>query len=316
MGPLVGFVLLSGVLAAALPLATYATSLALLGWVHVLSELRYVDLRFGPTLSRHLRLSLLVPLALIALERALGGLHVLSGGAWVTLELCLAALSLAGVFWYTRGLGVGRWPAALLACLLIAGVLWRPLHTLLLFAVLHNLTPLGFLAERLAGAERRRALGVGLVCFVGIPLLIALGGVEWIWARVGWQGWGWELWPSGPLAKNLGVYLPAEFHEAPWARQVFSGVVFAQCMHYGAVIHVLPRLVPDAGAGIFAWPSRRAFAGLTAGVAAVMAVGFWWAFADARIFYGLAASVHAWIEWPLLCLAIARGAAPQAQPTA
>jgi len=59
--------------AVALPLATYTAALALFGLAHVLSELRYVDHRFGARLRGGLLLPILLLIAAAALAR-LGGM--------------------------------------------------------------------------------------------------------------------------------------------------------------------------------------------------------------------------------------------------
>src|SRR5690606_7670373 len=87
--------------------------------------------------------------------------------------------------------------------------------------------------------------------------------------------------------------------------------VFLQLAHYGAVLHVLPRL-DDAATwsppgSLVRWPGPGAFLALTALVSAPLVASFTLDFAVARGVYGLAAAVHAWLEVPLLLLALAGG---------
>src|ERR1700733_11190144 len=70
------FVAVAFVVTVALPLATYTTALALFGVAHVLSELSYVDRRFGARLGadKALRIGLPILVAVIARAAATLGL--------------------------------------------------------------------------------------------------------------------------------------------------------------------------------------------------------------------------------------------------
>ena len=60
------------------------------------------------------------------------------------------------------------------------------LHLSVLLAVLHNLTPIGFLLERTAGSRHQRTLAWSLpLLFLGVPLLLATGWPSaWLSQRV------------------------------------------------------------------------------------------------------------------------------------
>ena len=79
-------------------------------------------------------------------------------------------------------------------------------------------------------------------------------------------------------------------------------MVFAQCMHYAAVLHVLPRLVgaPPSGSPPSGAPS---FVLATVVLTLVLLALFAYDFKEGRSWYGLAAAVHAWVELPILLLA-------------
>jgi hypothetical protein len=117
---------------------------------------------------------------------------------------------------------------------------------------------------------------------------------------------------AGPLGHHLWVYVPAPLLAGGSAVDLFSASVVAQCGHYAAVIVLLPALLAresPAARGILPWPGGRPFAAL---VALVSAVAFWrftQGFVPARALYGIAASIHAWIEIPLIVIALTGGQA-------
>jgi hypothetical protein len=79
---------------------------------------------------------------------------------------------------------------------------------------------------------------------------------------------------------------------------------------------LLARLDP-AARGLVAWPRGWVFAGLLAGVSVLAVYRFGQEFAHTRALYGIAASVHAWIEVPLIVIALTRTAQPgSSNPTA
>jgi hypothetical protein len=101
--------------------------------------------------------------------------------------------------------------------------------------------------------------------------------------------------------------VPGPWLEAPWAGDLFAAAAFLQCLHYLVVIGWLPRLGAgdEPAAPKLRWPEPRAFAGLVVASTALLAIGFLADFTGARAAYGVVASVHAWIEVPILLLAAA-----------
>lgn len=294
--------------AIALPLATYTLSLAAFGLAHVASELRYVDMRFGPRLARRLVRVLATLLAGIVLVRLARVSGMLTGESSAIVELLLVVVLTASVVPELRQSGwrLGVAVAAVLA--LGTGLAISPMHTLLVLAILHNITPVGFLAEATEGSERRRAMGWSLLGFVVVPLFIASGAPFTLLARFGWVAPELSILPAGPLAAHLGAYLPSTVHGESWAFYAFSAFVFMQCLHYIAVIDVLPRLeVAERGVErtTLPWPRQPIFVVAVIGLSLGLAAHFWLDFAQARSLYGVAAAVHAWVELPLLLLALA-----------
>jgi hypothetical protein len=306
---------LTALAATALPLLTYSLSLALFGLAHVAAELRYVGRRFGGRVQGGLLAGMCTLLAVIVGLRLAQQTGLWQGTDRLQAELLvvvgLAALALPALLrraGLPLGVGLG------VAGLLIGGLLISPIGTALVLACLHNLTPVGFLAEALRGPARRRALGLAGLVFIGGPLLIATGvpaaGLE----ALGLRAPELSLLPTGPLAAQFSAYLPRSLHEATWAPHAFSALVFAQCMHYAAVLHVLPRMADAGAAPPEPAPMRWVWRGLTAIVALTLLAVFLVDFKTARGWYGIFAAVHAWSEVPLLLLAMLPLAGVAAQP--
>lgn len=295
-------------LAVLAPLLVYTVSLASFGAAHVLSELRYVDRRFGRALGE-LQIALMaLLLAGAAGARALGVFDILDTQVAVVAELaCVAALALSAA----QGRGIRSTLAIGVAMLLAVATLVAPFDTVITLALLHNLTPLAFLWELLPSHARRQGMALAFVAFIALPLLVATG-----MPRLALTGLGLEL-PSldplgaGPIARHLYVYLPSPLLGSANAIDLFSGAVVAQCAHYAAVIVVLPALLAryaPGARGLVAWPRGSTFFAVVAGVSALLLVAFGHAFANTRAVYGIAASMHAWIEVPLIVLALTRSA--------
>lgn len=292
------------VAAVAAPLVTYTTSLALFGLPHVVAELRYVDGAFRGRVPRWA--IAVVGAALIAVVGLrLAGLADLIGASLAgPLELGLvAAMAAAG------GVAVGGRAGALASAVTLAlgwGAYASPTWTFAALAVLHNATPVGFLLDALPG-RRRDVLLASAALFLVIPALIGSGLVAAALDAAGaWSPHASWL-TEGGLGPQLGAYLHASLHHSPFAPHWFSAAVFAQLLHYVAVIGVLPSL--QGRAPLPPWPSHRALV-LGAVVVSALTLPWWDAdFAATRRWYGVVASVHAWVEIPLLLVAFGRAGA-------
>ena len=200
------------------------------------------------------------------------------------------------------------------------GIVFEPIATLLVLAVLHNLTPVAFLAERLRGEDRERALVASVLVFALVPLAIALGLPTYVVANAGFWAPGWSLLEAGPLGRYVETYVPQAWAQRPWAIDLFAAFAYLQCMHYAVVLLVLPRLADPDWSGwsgarlVLRWPKRSVFRVLLVGSAGVALVAFAVSFGEAREIYGLAAAVHAWVELPLLLLALAFWGAARTNP--
>jgi hypothetical protein len=291
--------------AVALPLATYTTALAMFGLAHVGSELRYVDHRFGARVRGGLVLRLGAGLAAAVAMRLSGMAGLLPYGTAVALELTIVAAMTGTVVVAMRRFQA---VATLVGAGLFACAILAPVPTFLFLAVAHNFTPIAFLADALGGAERRRILAIMLIPFVLLPLIIATGLPHLVLAQAGLVAPEATMFYGGTLADNLGAYVPQAYLDAPWAVNVFSAAVFAQCMHYAVVIFVLPRLIVrnTPRQTMLPWPKPWRFVVCLGALTLALAVGFSFDYGAARRFYALAALVHGWIEIPILVLALDR----------
>jgi hypothetical protein len=226
----------------------------------------------------------------------------------VALELGLGAALVLCVL--PRLLRAGPVHAALGACgivLALTAARVCPLDAIVWFALFHNLTPVGFLAERLRGAVRRRALGWCAVAFGAVPALFASGALGAALVRFGLPSSSAGPPGVGALTSHLGAFVPGSLRGGALELDLFRAAAFLQCMHYAVVLHVLPRLGGgDVGSTApLCWPRSRWLPAATAAVSVGLTAAFGLVFADARVVYGIVAAVHAWIEIPVLVLASA-----------
>ena len=278
------------------PLLTYSASLACFGLLHVVVELRYVRSRFGDHLPMPLWWSCGALLAAIVGVRALR-LAGVAGELAGPLELVLvAAMLVVGAVLAARWSRVGGAFGVVAAAVVVAGAVAAPIETVLALAILHNLTPLGFVVERAAPAERTRTAVIAGLVFIGAPLLVASG----LPLRTAPQLVDLTTsFPSTPpLFESYRMYLWPALVEHERALSLFSAAVCAQVLHYAAVIAWLPRGASSSSSSSSS--VLAAFAVVVVGLAAHFAVDF----VGARGVYGLVAAVHAWIELPVLLVAL------------
>ena len=303
VGAAIGLGLLA-VSAAAAPLLTYSLSLALFGLAHVAVELRYVEARFRTRLSGRLVLGLGLLLAGVAGLRVLKLIGLIDPITRLNLELVLVGL-IAGSITWDIGLAAGLASAAAVATAVAVGLgaVLAPVATILVLAVSHNWTPVGLVAEATRGEARRRWLWWGLLCFVAMPVLLAAGPLHRIT-----DPWGLHdasVLATGDLEAHLGAFLPADWHRSLWAPRLFSAIAFAQCMHYAVVLGVLPGLAAPHPVGPLTSIPWRTYLGLVVGLSLLLFIGYRIDFRTTRGVYAVFASVHAWVELPVLILALA-----------
>lgn len=291
---------------AAAPLAAYVWLIALFGIPHVVSEMRYCDERFSGRSSRTAIGILFALLAGLAATRLAGTYGIVSGFWAGQVELLFgASLAVAAALFMRRHKLLGF----LMAGLVTYGALRHPIATFLVWAWLHNLTPLAFVAEALEGQARRRALIALCIPFFVLPGFIALGGLDWMAQTLFGHDGAAAGSAFGAGRKPLGAFLPVDMRMAD-AMPLFQAAVVSQVMHYVAVILLLPRLLVKGArqaGGLALWPSWPVFYVLMGAAGLVSLCLYAIDFSEARSAYALAAALHSWIELPVFLLVLGGG---------
>ena len=299
------FVLASLALSLSLPLLTYSVSLAVFGLIHVVREFFYLDHRFGAHISRPFALSLGVLLILVLVNRVAAVFALAPSSITYQIELALVFLLALSASISLRSDSPAARIATLVPALLIGfGFVASPSGTVVALAVLHNLTPVAFIVEIVKKPQKKFAIVIGILLFVALPLLIASGVLHVLFDLHGQQN-NFSIFPIGPLERHLVVFLPETLRNMPWAGQAFSAVVFTQCLHYLAVIYIMPIFLrvytpKKAIKPIFNWPRPVILWPGLGFFALLLVVVYTLDFFFARSLYGIAAALHAYIEIPLL----------------
>jgi hypothetical protein len=295
MGVILGMaiVLISLLCAIAFPLTTYATTLATFGIAHVAIELRYIDSRFHQRWDGNIEVRLIWLVLSIAVLRLSGIFGWIDGRFAQILELWIGV---GLVLLATHHLYRHSWRQGLIGvavgCILGIGILVDSIATSVIFAILHNLTPIGFILER-QGLTSRRILWNCATIFGLLPLLILL--------------YQFSAFPHLPIETNLsylGAFVPPAWQKSALAYPLFSGVAFLQCMHYGVVIGLFSQWTPKQSRTLIPWFLNTYFYLVLAGISICFFIFFQHSFILTRAFYGIVASIHAWIEIPLLLLSL------------
>ncbi|HWB73595.1 MAG TPA: hypothetical protein VG755_01545 [Nannocystaceae bacterium] len=306
--PIVLLLAAAAIAAIALPLATYAITLACFGLAHAIVELRIIDARYRDRLRGLQPFVVGLGLATIFGVRIAGNLQVLPRATQHAVELAIAAalvLALLPTVWRA---GRARGALAVIVALaLLLGLAISPMHALLVAAVLHNLAPWPLVLDALPHAARRRASLACAIVFVAIPLAIATG-VPWrAMHALGLVAPEAMLLDIGPLDEHMKAFLPAGWLDPMAALHAFSACAYLQCAHYVGVLLVLPRT--DRARVPQRWITATVLVG------AALALAYALDFANARAWYGTIAGVHAWAEFPALLLVLAAPAIARAAPS-
>lgn len=302
-------IILSIFLSVCFPLLSYSSTLAFFGLTHVLSELRFIDQRFGARLKRSFAITicaLLVGVVCLRTAMVLGFMPLkMAFNGEVVLIFFIALASLINIESKTIKSKVLPFVVALLLAL---GLFVSPISTILILAVLHNLTPMGFILEITPPGSKKLAFLLCSAVFLLIPALIGSGLLATLLEPLVGIHNNVSIFPTGPLDKHLGVFLPSFLKKTDWAVNGFSAIVFAQCMHYLAVIYVMPLFIKifmhkEEAKPYVPWPNNYLFWFMIFVATSALLVFYWQDFAWARSLYGIAAAVHAYIEIPILLFA-------------
>lgn len=280
-----------GLAALWIPVELYLFALAVFGLPHVLWEMAWVWRVWGAALPRISWVLLASALSLQAAARIAlwhGRIDADVGALCDASTLALALLAML-VLW-PRVSPRRRWLLVALTVvtpMLLIGIADTPavMGLLALLAIAHNFTPIGLVSAdaRIGSWKARRVL----MALFALPLaLFALllvwnaGSTPSIAARPSELGW---IQQGSPRV----------------AAAVLPALVWAQCLHYLAVIYLVPRSIGTAWQGL-PWRSLALLA------SALLLAYFVVDFTAARGLYAVAAGMHAWLEWPLILLLLVR----------
>ena len=291
-------------LALYMPLPLYLVSLALFGLPHIVWELGFLRSRYAARWPARWWLALWAVLLLQALVRGAAwlGMYPAESSRIVDL-LALLLLALIIVFAPMRA----GWRVRAAGLVLGTTVLWLlqqgdVVVALLLLAIAHNFTPLAMAWDMARDYRSAYALAWAITALLLLPVLVAASG---------WQGgilppmFASHAWA---LEGQLPVIAGIAQHQA-----LLSALVLAQCLHYYCVIVLLPRAEAQrTGTAVISLPVRRV---LLLALLSLL-VYYMHDFSGARQLYGVAAGVHAWLEWPVLLMALlGMSGKPEAVPT-
>ena len=284
-------ILVSALSAIAFPFTTYATTLFTFGIAHIAIELRYIDSRFYQNLNKTIEWRLLQLVLSIALLRccAIFGLISIQLAPLLELFAGLGLILVATHHVYRQNWQLGILGLAV-SCLCGIGIIKDPIATLVILALVHNLTPVAFILERQRTKLLRTLLICGLV-FGGIPIGI-----------ISLKSLGIINFPLETNTHYLNAFVAPSWQHLSIAYPLFSAATFLQCMHYAAVIGLFSRWTKEDTETFLFWLPSKKFYWLLAGISVYFLVAFQHSFALTRAFYGIAAAIHAWLEIPLLLL--------------
>jgi hypothetical protein len=277
--------------AIAMPLTTYATTLATFGIAHVAIELRYIDSRFHARLAPNTELILIILLSSIALLRWCGILGTIAPSLAHLLEL---SCGLGLVLVATQQVWISSWRRGtigiVIAALLGYGIVRDPIATSVILAIVHNLTPIGFILERQQFKTKPMMWICGLL-FGLLPFLILI----------------YQFGSIGQLSIEvnptyLSAFIAPSWQQLPISYPLFSAVAFLQCLHYAIVIGLFSQWTPPLTSSLIPWLAPKYFY-LLLGLVSICLFGYFQhSFVLTRAVYGVIASIHAWLEIPLLIM--------------
>jgi hypothetical protein len=291
---LAGLIIIASTIGAIVfPFATYAATLATFGIAHVTIELRYLDSRFHHRLDRTLESRWVILLIAIACWRCCAIFGWLAAGIAQLLELgCGLGLVLLATQYLGEYNRRSILPGIILSSVLGMGIVRDPIATSVILAIVHNLTPIGFILDRQNSKYSHTLLITCGIIFGLMPLLIFI----------------WQLFHSSgqiDLVTNsiyLNAFVAPGWQKLAIAYPLFSAVVFLQCMHYLTVIGLFSQWTNEHAPTLLPWVTSKSFYIILAGISICLLLAFQRDFGATRSIYGIIASIHAWIEIPVLLL--------------
>jgi hypothetical protein len=275
-----------------LPLPLYLVSLALFGLPHIIWELGFLRSRYAARWPTQWWIALWVVLLLQALAR--GAVWLGTYPAESSRIVDILALFLLGLIVLFAPMRVG-WLVRIAGMALAGAIMWLLEQgdlagALLVLAISHNFTPLAMAWDMARDHRPARRLAWTITGLLMLPLLVAASGWEGGMLPAAFASHAWTL--DGQIPTSVG---------GSHRQAVMSAVVLAQCIHYYCVIILLPRAearrIDAAVIPVRIYPVFFL-------AALLLLAYFLHDYASARQFYSVAAGVHAWLEWPVLLMAL------------
>lgn len=280
---------LLGVVAVWQPIGLYLFALAVFGLPHVLWEMAWVRRVWGAALPGLTWICLLGALLLQACARVALWRGTIDGATAAVCDVATLSMAILATLLLLRQVPARQrvllGASAVLLSLALFSVADTPyvLGVLAVLAIAHNFTPIGLMPAytRIGPWPARQVMlllfTAPLVLFV---LLWALQVAAPSDAALHPAEWGWVQGYSLRLGSAL---LPA--------------LVWAQCLHYLAVLHLMPRAIGSDWQGL----PLRPLALVACGLLLAYFIGD---FGAARGLYAVVAGMHAWLELPLILLSV------------
>ena len=272
----------------------YVLALGLFGLPHICWKMGWVARCWSRTTPRAFWVALGGALGLQGWARMSswsGRIDASTAAALDLMTLALALLAVLVLAWRVRSWR-GRATLALAAALavLVHRVAGTPLvlPVLAMLAIAHNFTPIGLVpgGARIGGWPAR---AVFIVLFAAPVVLFA-------------SRWALHSPLATATAPRPGEWVWVDASSRDLAAALLPALVWSQCLHYLAVMVLVPRAMGRAWPGL---PARPLALAASAGLMMFFMVDF----SSARGLYAVASGMHAWLEWPLLLL-VAAGMSP------
>lgn len=284
-----GLAAVLGLIACLQPVALYLCALAVFGLPHVVWEMAWVRRVWAGRLPSAFWCCTVLALLIQASARSLLWLGRMDAATTAACDVATLGLAVLGTLWlmpmllrprrFVLGLVALLLPFALLAVAdtpYVMGVLAG-------LAIAHNFSPLGLVPPhaRIGQHAARNVMGLLFLCPV---LLFAM---RWIWGVA----------TNSELTAAPGELLWLQGVDPSLAQALLPALVWAQCLHYLCVLILMPRTLGHR------W-SAASWRPLALLVSALLLAGFCVDYGAARSLYSIAAGMHAWLEWPLILLAL------------
>jgi hypothetical protein len=303
-----------------LPLPLYICALALFGLPHVLWELAWLRQRYAEHQPRSWWWAVGSVLLLQAGSRLAIWWDVLDPQAGPVIDLASLGLLGAAVLLGPRS----SRPTRLAGMLLAIAMGWalasdHVLIVLLSLAVLHNFSPLALAWDLARDQPDQRPTAWLISILLALPLLITVLPPPLPWWLFDLQATLGDTLNQGLHGLALPLLNPSllDSQLSPsWSDNdgrrpaLLSALVLAQCLHYLSVIHLLPATKQLRQPPLLS-PRQRS---LAFGLSAALVIGFMIDYRSTRGLYAVASGLHAWLEWPILLLAITGRSQPACQP--